>query len=76
MTEFYVQHGGLNLVQTAVATLVFKNVFLFRSVVGEGAYGVGKFLVVGSHGTAVAKGSEVFSRVERVACGVAQRTSF
>lgn len=64
MAELDIQHGSLDLIQPTVATDILEDVLTGGTVVGKGTDGVCQLLVVGGHGTGIAKGSEILARIE------------
>lgn len=75
VAQFGIEDGGLELVNAGVAAKVVEDIVTGGAVVAEGADQVGEGVVVGSHGTGVAKGTEVFRGVEGVGGGVAKGAS-
>ena len=64
IVQFHIQDGRLHFVQTAVASLVGRHVFLRKPVVGNAADDLCQFLIVGGHSTTITQGSEVLARIE------------
>lgn len=75
VAQLGVKDGGLELVNAGVAAKMVEDIVAGGTVVTEGAYKVSEGVVVGSHGTGVAKGTEVLRGVERVGGSVAKGTS-
>ena len=76
MLQFYGEDGGLDLVDARIAAKVIEDVFLCGTVVAEGLYGLGEFIVVGGHSTSIAQRTKVLARIERMACGIAKGSGF
>ena len=75
VAQLGVKDGGLELVNAGVAAKMVEDIVAGGTVVTEGAYKVSEGVVVGSHGTGVAKGTEVLRGVERVGGSVAKGAS-
>ena len=71
--QLHAQHGGLDLVEAAVAPFHVEHVLAARTVIADGSHHVGQRAVVGRHGSGVAERAEVLARIEAMARGVAER---
>ena len=72
MSQFDVEDGSLQFVDTRVAALIVVYIFLPTAVVGYGTYDVSQFGIVSRYGTGIAQGAEVLARVEAVGGGMAK----
>ena len=70
VTKLRIKDGSLQLIHTRVTTSIVVNVFLFAAVVAESANHSRQGVVIGSHGTCIAKGTEVLARIEAMTCGI------
>lgn len=73
MAQLDIQDSCMEFVQTAVATDILEHILTGGAIVGKGTDGVCQLFVVGGHGTAIAKGSEVLARIEAMTGSGAQR---
>jgi len=72
VTQFDIEDGSLEFVETGVTALIVEDVFLTRAVVSKGADNVGEGGIIRGDGSAVAEGAEVLAGVEAVGGGVAE----
>lgn len=72
VTQFDVKDGSLQFVDARVAALVVEDVLAGRTVIAEGTNHGGQVVVIGSHSTGIAEGTEVFGRIEGVTSGMAE----
>lgn len=72
VTQFDIEDGSLEFIETGVKPLIVEDVFLAGAVVGKGADYVGESGIIRGDGSAVAEGAEVLAGVEAVGGGVAE----
>ena len=72
MTQLDVEDGGLQFVDTRVATQIVVHVFLMTSVIAQGTNDISQFVIVSGHGTSITQCTKILARIERVSCSVAK----
>ena len=75
MTQLDVEDGGLQFVDTRVATQIVVHVFLMTSVIAQGTNDISQFVIVSGHGTSIAQCTQVLAWIERVSGSMAKGAS-
>ena len=73
--QLYIQNGCLDLIQTTVTTCVLEDIFLLRTVVGQGTDGLSKLSIIGSDCTSITQSTKVLAGIEAVTGSIADRAS-
>ena len=72
--QLHVQNRCLNLIQTAVATCVLKNILLLTSIVSQSTNCCGQFRIIGSNSTTITKSSKVLAGIEAMPRSISNRS--
>ena len=75
MREFHSQNSGLYLIHARVEPLESVNILLRSTIVRQGFYSFCQLSIVGTYGTSIAKGAEVFAWIETERGSIAPMSS-
>ena len=72
--QLHVQYSGLNLIQTRIASSIFKYILLLRAIVSQGTDCRCQFGIIGGHCSTITKSTKVLSRIETMSSSITNRT--
>lgn len=70
--QFGVENGSLEFIDTGITALIVMDILLMRAVITESTDDGSQLVVAGGNGTGVAKSTEVFAGIERMAGSISE----
>ena len=72
MWQFYTKEYCLNFIKSGIMALIDMMIFIVRSVIAKSPYLIDQLFVIGNNSAAISQCTQILSRIEAEACGVAK----